>query len=188
MRRCIQVAFQEKMNKPMPDLITETTKYEKGWTGGLPETRCGRGSMVQHTLIQREWIPQMVAKYDLRTITDIGAGDLNWIGLVQWPHPVQYRALDLVPRAPGVAAFDIINQQPPASDLLMCLWLLNHLPEDHARAAMANLLDSGSQYLLLTYEPRQWDCTDLVALESVIIRDRGHGDARGNVELRLIKC
>jgi hypothetical protein len=172
----------------MPDLITDVKKYKKGWSGGLPETPCGYGSKVNQTIIQRAWIPHIVEKYGIQSIADIGAGDLNWIGQVKWPHPIQYTPFDLVPRAEGVEAFDIIHEVPPASDLLMVLWLLNHLPEDHAQAAMNNLLNSGSKYLMLTYEPRQWDCTDLRAVDSVVIRDRGKGDPRGNVELRLVKC
>lgn len=173
------------MKKPMPDLVTEVAKYRQGWTGGLPETPCGYGSRVDQTAIQREWIPKMVGKYGLQSIADIGAGDLNWIGLVEWPHKVDYQPYDLVPRATGVKALDIIHEQPEPADLGLCLWVLNHLPEEHARAAVDNLLQS-CQWLMYTWEPRQWGCTDLGYVERVIIRERK--DTRGSVELRLVKC
>ena len=173
------------MKKSMPDLITEVDKYKKGWTGGLPETPCGYGSRLSQTQIQREWIPQMAAKYQLRTVADIGAGDLNWIEKVSWPHPVSYTPYDLVPRAEGVKPLDIIHEQPEPADLGLCLWVLNHLPEEHARAAVSNLLNS-CKFLMYTWEPRQWDCTDIGYIERTTIRKRG--DERGNVELRLVKC
>jgi len=167
----------------MPDLITESAKYVKGWTGGLPETPCGFGSRIAQTRTQREWIPGIVEKYDIHSLADIGAGDLNWVGMINWPHAVDYSAYDLVPRKAGVKKFDIVQQVPKRYDCLMCLWVLNHFPEDHAKSALDNMRASGSKYLLFTYEPRQWDCTDLPALESVVIRERN--DARGNVEIRL---
>ena len=171
-----------------PDLITDPAKYERGWKGGLPETPCGFGSRLRETAVQREWIPRMVAKYGIRTISDIGAGDLNWIKQVEWPYPVKYKAFDLVPRHHTVTQFDIIKDYPFPVDLVMCLWVLNHLPEDDARQALKNLTGAGSTarstYLMITYESRQWDFTDLPAIDSVVIRRRN--DKRGNVEIRLI--
>lgn len=170
------------------DLITEIDKYEAGWRSGMPETPCGFGSKVAQTEIQRQWLPKVVKDYGIRTIADIGAGDLNWIPLVKWQSEIEYTAYDLVPRHDSVKKFDIVQEIPPAVDMLMAVWVLNHFPEAHARAAMNNLLASGSKYLLLTYEPRMWDFTDLAPIESKVIRRRPHGDIRGDVELRLIKC
>ena len=166
----------------MSGIITEVSKYQKGWTGGLPETACGFGSKISETATQREWIPQIVKKYQIHSIADIGAGDLNWMPLVKWPHPVMYHAYDLVPRRPGVYEFDIIHQIPEPVDCLMCLWVLNHLPEEHARQALANLKASGSKYLMVTYWPAMFDFLDLEPLESVVIRKRI------NADIRLVKC
>jgi hypothetical protein len=162
-------------------IITQPEKYWQGWAGGLPETPCGFGSKLSQTEIQRTWMPAMVEKYQISTISDIGAGDLNWIGLIEWPHPVRYSALDLVPRAKSVTPFDIIYEIPPKSDLLVCLWLLNHLPEHHAKAALKNLLASGSKYLMYTWWPAMADFLDLDADDSVIIR------SQIEAELRIIK-
>lgn len=174
--------MKRKRRPLLPGVITEVAKYQKGWTGGLPETPCGLGSKISETVIQREWIPQMIGKYDIRTIADIGAGDMNWIDLVVWPHPVHYRAFDLVPRRPAVQPFDIIQQVPDSVDCIMCLWVLNHLPEDHARQALENVLASGSKYLMLTWWPAMADFMDLEPIESVMIRKRI------GAEIRLIRC
>ena len=124
----------------------------------------------------------MVGKYGIHTIADIGAGDMNWIKLVWWPWPVQYSPFDLVPRRDDVQLFDIIHQVPRPVDLILCLWVLNHLPDDHARLALANLLVSGSKYLMLTYWPGMADFLQLEPLESVVIR------AHKKADIRLIKC
>jgi hypothetical protein len=163
-------------------IVTEIDKYKRGWISGRPETSCGLGSRVAETETQRAWIPEMVGKYGIHTIADIGAGDLNWIKLVQWPHPVQYSPYDLVPRRKDVQPFDLIHEIPRKSDLLMCLWVLNHLPENHARLALANLLASGSKYLMITYWPGMADFLQLEPIESVVIR------AHKKADIRLIKC
>ena len=170
----------------MSGIITDADKYKKGWKGGLPETPCGHGSKINQTEIQREWIPRMVGKYGIHTIADIGAGDLRWVELVEWPHPVQYTPFDLVPRRKDVQSFDLIMEIPRQSDLIMCLWVLNHLPYDHAKLALANLRASGSQYLMYTWWPAMADFLDLGADESTTIRT-AYKKTKINYEIRLIK-
>ena len=162
--------------------------FERGWKGGRPETECGNGSRISETKIQREWLPAMAGKYGIHSIVDIGAGDLNWIELVVWPHPVHYAPYDLVPRADGVKAFDLIHEVPPASDMVMCLWLLNHLPEDHAREAMKNLLAADCKYIVYTWWAGMYDFLDLGVLESAVIRTKSKPAGKMDYEIRLIKC
>lgn len=174
------------MNKT---IITDVAKYEKGWHGGLPETPCGYGSRLNQTEVQRRWIPEMVGKYGIKTIADIGAGDLNWIGHVKWPHEVSYEAFDLVPRKPEVKRLDLIHEVPPKRDLLMCLWLLNHLPSDHAKAAQDNLLAAGSDYVMVTWWDEMDDFLDLPPVEETIISSRQNREGRKiDYWLRLVKC
>ena len=141
------------LSKPRGDIVYDVTKYEKGWTGGLPETQCGSGSMLRNTKAQREWIPQMVEKYGIRSIADIGAGDLNWIRKMSLGR-VDYTAYDLVPRHESIIRFDLVAEIPPPVDMIMCLWVLNHFPMDNSRQAIANLKASGSKYLMMTDRPR----------------------------------
>jgi len=165
--------------------ITEVAKYQKGWTGGLPETRCGYGSKIDQTEAQRGWIPRMVEKYEIHSIADVGAGDLNWIKLVEWPHPVDYRAYDLVPLADNVTKFDLIHEVPPQSDLIMCLWLLNHLPEHHARVALDNLRASGAKWLMYTWWSAMADFLDLGFIDSAVMRTNSKNM---RFEIRLVEC
>ena len=135
----------------MGDIITEVAKYKKGWVGGLPETECGFGSKMSETVLQRKWIPEIVEKYSIKSVADIGAGDLNWIKSIDWP--VEYTAYDLVPRQPEVKPFDLVTEIPPHVDMIMCLWVLNHLPFEHCRRAILNIRASGAKYLMMTDRP-----------------------------------
>jgi hypothetical protein len=105
-------------------------------------------------MAQSRWLPRVVAKHEIRSIADIGAGDLNWVRHIAWPTGVTYTAYDLVPRHPSVQPFDLLAEIPPPVDLLMCLWVLNHLPFEDCRRALANLRASGSRWLLMTDRPR----------------------------------
>ena len=136
----------------MSDLITDRKQFEKGWGGGLPETPCGFGSRLSSTKKQRLWIPQIIEKYGIKSIADIGAGDLNWIKKTSLKG-ASYQAYDLVPRHESVIQFDLVREVPPAVDMLICLWVLNHLPLKHCRKALQNLKASGARYLMMTDRP-----------------------------------
>lgn len=140
----------------MRDIILDAKKYKTGWTGGLPETKCGSGSTLRNTKQQREWIPQIIEKYGIQSIADIGAGDLNWIKTMDLSG-VEYTAYDLVPRVDGVVQFDLVEQMAPKVDMIMCLWVLNHMPMESSKKAIANLKASGSKYLMMTDRPI-WHC------------------------------
>lgn len=136
----------------MSDIITERDRFAAGWRGGLPETPCGHGSKLNSTIAQREWLPVMFRKYGVRSVCDIGAGDLNWIHHMPMKG-ISYRALDLVPRRPDVEPFDLVREIPPQADMLLCLWVLNHMPYADCQAAIANLRASGSRWLVMTDRP-----------------------------------
>lgn len=165
----------------MSGIITEKAKYVKGWTGGLPETPCGFGSKLSSTKHQRQWIAEILKKYEIESIADIGAGDLNWIKHVDLGD-IDYQAYDLVPRLPEVKLFDIINQVPPKVDLIMCLWVLNHMPYEHCEAAIANLKASGAKYLMMTDVPRyRKDQPPEIDMPHIEIMD--NGDILGYLKL-----
>lgn len=157
-------------------------KYKKGWQSGGQETPCGAGSLIENTEHQRKWIPQIVEKYKIKTISDIGAGDLNWMSNVQLPKDVKYTPYDLVPRQPEVLEFDLLTTIPPKSDLIMCLWVLNHFPDEQSLAAMENIKKSGSKYLIITNTPK-WNqdyITELGYIDMITI-------SKFNAEIRFIK-
>ena len=127
-------------------------KFVTEWQSGMPETPCGAGSKVDRTKIIRDWLPRMVEKYEIYDINDIGAGDLNWIGLVDWPHEVDYYPTDVRPRHSDVGWLDIVETIPRKADLCMCFYVLNHFRKRQDwYAALDNIQQSGSKYLMMTY-------------------------------------
>lgn len=161
----------------MSDIITEVEKYQKGWGGGLPETPCGNGSRLNKTVEQRAWIPKIINEYQIKTVADIGAGDLNWIKHTKLPNDIEYIPYDLVPRQPEVRYFDVIKMIPPKVDLIMCLWVLNHFPFNHARQAFENIKASGSKYLLITDRPIYYqdappEINNLICLDRLVLNKK----------------
>jgi hypothetical protein len=162
------------------DIVKDANKWQNGWVGGLPETACGAGSRVSYTVQQRAALARWAKEFKVGTVADIGAGDLNWSGLIKWPPGLRYSAWDLVPRHRDVIEFDILREIPPKVDLIMCVWVLNHFPENDARAALRNLYLSNSRLLAYTWRPNMFEFLDIDPIDSVIIwRDK-------DVELRLV--
>ena len=164
------------MSSVRGDIVHDVAKYKTGWTGGLPETKCGSGSTLKNTRAQREWMPEIIRKYGIGSIADIGAGDLNWITKLDLSH-INYTAYDLVPRHESVVQFDLVESVAPKVDLLMCLWVLNHFPIENSRKAIANLKASGSKYLMMTDRPR-WHADQpaeihMPYIEKLPLNDRG---------------
>lgn len=160
----------------MTDLITDVKKYKQGWTGGLPETPCGHGSKIRVTKKQREWIPEIIKKYGIKSISDIGAGDLNWIKETDLDG-VDYTPYDLVPRLPEVVEFNLVEEVPAKVDMIMCLWVLNHFPYDSCLQAIQNIKDSGAKYLMMTdrlrYRKDQPDEIVMPFVERLVLNDKG---------------
>lgn len=158
------------------DIITEVDKYKKGWFGGLPETPCGSGSKLENTVEQRAWLQRIIKQYDIKTIADIGAGDLNWIKKMDLSG-VEYIPYDLVPRKPEVIKFNIIEEIPESVDLILCFWVLNHFPYEHCKRALHNLKASGSKYLAMTDRPKwheeQPPEIQMTAVEQIILNQKG---------------
>ena len=168
----------------MTDVITDPGKYRRGWRGGLPETPCGFGSRLSETAIQRAWLPDIIGRYAITSVADIGAGDLNWIKAVTLG--CEYRAYDLVPRHPSVTEFNLLTDPCPQADLLLCLWVLNHFPPEMGVLGLNRLRSSGSKFLAMTWDSRL-PYLDTDYIEQVQIRDANPGHHDG-IYLRLISC
>ena len=169
----------------MDDWIFDFEKYKKGWQGGLPETPCGHGSRLSQTTIQRDWLPAIWRKYEIKSVADIGAGDLNWISKTDLTG-VNYQAYDLVPRRPDVIQFNVLTDPMPEAECYMVLWVLNHFPPDMAEIAISRL-KRHCDWLIMTWEPRVPAFLDLPFEEEVCIRKR-QDKAKGDCFIRLHQC
>jgi hypothetical protein len=122
-------------------------RMKNGWRMGRPFTVCGNGSTLQATANARQWLPKMVAKYGIKSVVDAGAGDMAWIERVEWD--VAYTPVDLIPRRPEVAKWDITTELLPLADAILCRHVLNHLAE-RLPQTVALFKRSGAQYLIAT--------------------------------------
>jgi hypothetical protein len=120
------------------------------WRHGLPETACGGGSMLKNTENVRRVLPEWIRRYGIKTLADVGAGDLNWIAHVDLP--CDYRAYDVEPRKPSVTRLDVILEDVPLVDAILCRHVLNHIGFEQVVVALARMRRSCA-YLMATTKP-----------------------------------
>jgi hypothetical protein len=133
------------------DHLTDEQVYieaKTGWKSGGEETPCGLGATMRYSENIRQWLPKIAHKYDIRSLNDAGAGDMNWIQHVEWD--VDYRPFDLYPRRKGVVQFDITKATLPTADAILCRFVLNHLGQKRADEAIRRFRNSGARWLIAT--------------------------------------
>lgn len=109
---------------------------------------CGAGSLYQNTEKTRKILETIAEKYDIKTVSDAGAGDLSWVTDTNWD--VEYTPYDIRKWHPDVVEFDITKDVLPKTDLIVCRHVLNHLPSDLSQEALTRFNESGSKYLFIT--------------------------------------
>ncbi len=131
--------------------MTSPQQTPTRWRSGLPETVCGRGSTLKATTLIRGLLPQLVEEYNIRTVADVGAGDMNWAASVYWD--VEYDPYDIDPVDDRLQQFNIVEQVlPKVYDLVMCMYVMNHFPVDgDVTRALNNIKRSQAFYLLATF-------------------------------------
>jgi hypothetical protein len=121
------------------------------WRSGLPETPCGKGSRIAETEAIRHYLPIIVENYEIRSIADLGCGDRNWMQKTSFPPGVKYVGYDIYPRDQETIKFDVVKDLlPDPVDLILCIYVLNHLSFSEAQTALKNCVASGSKYLLMS--------------------------------------
>ncbi len=128
-------------------------KVKKGWNHR--ETPCGFGSLKVNTVLVRENLLKIADKYEIKSVSDIGAGDLNWILLTEWN--INYKGYDLYPRHKDVIQFDATKEVLAKTDMILCRHVLNHLSIQFSERCLSNFKKSGSKYLCITNFDRQQD-------------------------------
>lgn len=109
---------------------------------------CGAGSLYENTEKTRSLLERLVEKYNIKTVSDAGAGDLSWITTTKWN--VDYTPYDIRKWHPAVTEFDITKQVLPKTDLIICRHVLNHLDPELSNEALDRFNESGSKYLFIT--------------------------------------
>jgi len=128
---------------------------------GDPESVSGTGSSLAATQSIRAALPLLLSDLNVRAILDIPCGDYNWAREIDWT-PFKYIGADIVPdlvnrnrtlyASNGVEfqTIDILTDQLPRCDLILCRDLFIHFPNDSIQAALQKIRLSGAQYLLTT--------------------------------------
>ena len=125
------------------------------------ETSSGKGSSRVATAGIRRALPELCARYKIRSLLDAACGDYFWMSSVKLDLD-QYVGLDIVPElieqdsrlfASERVRFELKNiclDPLPRVDLILCRDCLVHLSEENVKKAIDNFIDSGSRYLLVT--------------------------------------
>jgi len=128
------------------------------------ESRSGGGSTLNRTGKVRTGLRELFAELGIRSICDAGCGDFNWMKTVETKN-ITYIGVDIVKELivankekheGGNTSFlelDIIRDDLPTVDLILCREVLFHLSFQDVCAAIVNFKRSKSKYLLATHYP-----------------------------------
>jgi hypothetical protein len=133
--------------------------YKKNFWGNS-ETVSGPGSTIAYTENIRSEIPKLMKELDLNSILDGPCGDFNWMKLIIEFTRFQYTGIDIVSElieknqvlygSENIAFIrkDLLKDELPKSDLMLCRDLLAHLSLEDIHKFFANFVRSQIPYLL----------------------------------------
>ncbi len=131
-----------------------------------PESASGFGSTLAATAQLRRGLEELVEEEAIETILDAPCGDYNWQSRMRID--ADYTGVDIVPDliAENTARFgsarvafavaDLVEDDLPGADLVLCRECLNHLPLGDAIRALDNVAGAARRFLLVTHYP---DCS-----------------------------
>jgi hypothetical protein len=132
---------------------------EKKWNYN-DETVSGRGSSLEFTESVRKNLPKLVEQFEISSILDAPCGDFNWMKEVLPKMNVTYTGGDIVKNLidnniekyqsdkTRFIHLDIVNDNLPESDLLICRDCLFHLHPDNVKKFFVNFSKSNIKFLL----------------------------------------
>jgi hypothetical protein len=128
---------------------------------GSEQTESGVGAEAAATATLRAQLPPLLRRYGVRTLLDAPCGDFGWLSRVDL-HRVDYTGVDIVAELVNRDAErygkdtrrflhrDLITDDLPRADLVLCRDCLVHLSYPQIFATFGNLRRSRSKYLLTT--------------------------------------
>ncbi|MFD8495768.1 class I SAM-dependent methyltransferase [Amycolatopsis sp. NPDC059657] len=118
----------------------------------------GPGSELEQTRALRIGLPPLLARFGVRSLLDLPCGDFGWLSTVDLGIE-SYLGADIVPElvarnierhGQSFQVLDLLTDDLPRADLVLCRDCLVHLSFHDIGRAIANLRRSGSRYLLTT--------------------------------------
>lgn len=125
------------------------------------ESKSGPGSNLEQTAQIMVQIPEIIKKYNVKSILDLPCGDFYWMSKIDLS-AIKYIGGDIVKEIIKCnnAKFtknnitfkqiDIINDPLPKVDMILCRDLFVHLKNEQILLAVKNIKKSSSKYLLTT--------------------------------------
>ena len=131
----------------------------------------GPGSTLEETMVARRAIPEIISKYEIKSILDLPCGDFFWMRLVDFN--IDYTGADIVMdeirmnqknygsyQGRRFVYADLLGDYIPTVELLFCRDCLPHFSQKDALMAVKNIKSSACRYLLTTTFPEakgDWD-------------------------------
>ena len=155
----------KKFLRGTPESIFTSIAASNYW--GDSESMSGPGSNLAQTAVIRHALPALFRKYEIKTVLDLPCGDFHWMKEVDLSSIQSYTGGDIVGKlvednerkfghlAPKVRfrRLDIIEDDLPCSDLIICRDCLVHLPFSEIRRSLDNMKRAEIRYLLATSYP-----------------------------------
>lgn len=125
------------------------------------DSRSGPGSDIKQTQKLIDDLPEILNKFEVKSILDAPCGDFFWMKNVDLTG-IDYTGTDIVDELikrnneqfgkAGITfkVIDLIGDTIPKVDLIFCRDLLVHLPDQKVSQVLKNFVNSGSTYLLTT--------------------------------------
>ena len=133
-----------------------------------PETVSGGGSTLEFTKRLRVMLPKIIRQFGIGSLLDAGCGDWHWMSRLKLD--IQVIGVDIVSEliAQNQARYggdfrvmDIIHDELPKTDAILCRATLFHLSNAHVAAALENFRRSGAGWLIATTHPRIAENVDI---------------------------
>lgn len=147
--------------KNTEDIFTKI--YQSNFWGDR-ESVSGTGSNLHSTRIIRLEIPKLLLKYNIESLLDAPCGDFYWMReIISELSIKKYIGVDIVAdlvkrnnekyknETISFLHLDLINDQLPAVDLVLCRDCILHFSHKDMLTALRNLKNSGAKYVLMTH-------------------------------------
>ena len=164
-------ALRSRISPPNRTQVFASIHRNAGW-GSEYDSVSGPGSTLEETAVLRRELPVLLRQIGARSLLDAPCGDLHWMKECELGIE-EYIGIDVVEDivaanterygGPGrrFMVGDIVNDDLPLVDVILCRDCLVHLPYDDVLVALRNFRRSGSTYLLTTTFPDHRENNDL---------------------------
>jgi len=132
--------YRQWTKPPAPADVFSEIYAKKIWgTNAEGEGNSGPGSTLKATVVYRAYLQSFLKDYKISSVVDAGCGDWEFSHAIDWSG-VDYKGYDIVASvvaknqkkysAPNVHFYvaNIVDEELPAADLLICRHVLQHLP------------------------------------------------------------